>query len=301
MSDSRVERGKTVVKNSDRQHRTGEWREGFAFASTHNNLNQITNRAWSGTLTVSGYVTNKINPLQRGAGVQTVDVNMQAASPGGQGGYVADGMQVTSSKTQAMTNNVITAVNKDAPLPRIGDTKSLDKKSIKWEKINVEPSVMVPTYDQRGNLLYDGVRTYTWNGYNQIISIQVYQAGGMGSGFRSDYAYDGMGRKVRAIDSEYVSGQWTVTSDLWYLYDGWNCIAEIDHQSSSRQVIHVGPRSQWQSFGSRWSRRSIIHPAQMVLKTATFSSLGQTAASSSNQHHNLLCLLRRQWECGQSA
>ena len=27
------------------------------------------------------------------------------------------------------------------------------------------------------------------------------------------------------------------TSDRWYLYDGWNCVAEIDLQSSSRQVI----------------------------------------------------------------
>ena len=228
------------VKQKDYMHeyqydlignRTGEWREGFAFASTHNNLNQITNRAWSGTLTVSGYVTNRLNPGKRGVdvGVQTVHVDMQATTRDVRG-YVAEGVLVTSAKTQAKENNLITVVNKEQPLPAIGDTTSLDKKSIKWEKIKVEPSTTTPTYDTRGNLTSDGVRTYMWNGHNQLARIQD-------AGIRSDYAYDGMGRKVRAVDSQYVSGQWTVTSDLWYLYDGWNCVAEIDLQSSSRQVI----------------------------------------------------------------
>jgi hypothetical protein len=179
ISSRRASRAVEIVAAISNQYdlignRTGEWREGFAFASTHNSLNQITNRSWSGTLTVSGYVTNRLNPGKRGVdvGVQTVDVNMQAASPGGQGGYVAQNVLVTSSKAQVMTNNLITAVNKDAPLPRIGDTKRLDMKSIKWETINVEPSLMVPTYDARGNLTSDGVRTYTWNGHNQLARIQ---------------------------------------------------------------------------------------------------------------------------------
>jgi len=188
-------------------------------------------------VTVSGYTTTKANPAQRVA-LGNVDVNMQAASPGGQGGYVAQNVLVTSSKTQVMTNNLITAVNKDAPLPRIGDTKRLDMKSIKWEKINVEPSLMVPTYDQRGNLLHDGVRNYSWDTDNKLISVSD-------SSKMSEYRYDGMGRKVRATDSEYVSEQWTVTSDLWYLYDGWNCVAELLNQSSTLPSFQLSKSYMW--------------------------------------------------------
>ena len=243
ISSRRASRAVEIVAAISNQYdlignRTGEWREGFALASTHNSLNQITNRSWSGTLTVSGYVTNRLTPGKRGVdvGVQTVDVNMQATTRDVRG-YVAEGVNVTSAKTQAKENNLITVVNKEQPLPAIGDTTSLDKKSIKWEKIKVEPPVMAPTHDQRGNMLSDGVRTYTWNGHNQLISIQGSGCGASASLLRSDYAYDGMGRKVHVTESQYVSGQWTVTSDLWYLYDGWNCVAEIDLQSSSRQVI----------------------------------------------------------------
>jgi RHS repeat-associated protein len=170
-------------------------------------------------------------------GVQTVDVNMQATTRDVRG-YVAEGVNVTSAKTQAKENNLITVVNKEQPLSAIGNTTSLDRKSIKWEKIKVEPPVMAPTHDQRGNMLSDGVRTYTWNGHNQLARIQD-------AGFRSDYAYDGMGRKVHVTESQYVSGQWTVTSDRWYLYDGWNCVAELLNQSSTLPSFQLSKSYIW--------------------------------------------------------
>jgi RHS repeat-associated protein len=61
----------------------------------------------------------------------------------------------------------------------------------------------------------------------------------------SEYRYDGMGRKVRAVDSQYVSGQWTVTSDRWYLYDGWNCVAELLNQSSTLPSFQLSKSYTW--------------------------------------------------------
>ena len=117
-------------------------------------------------------------------------------------------------------NNLITAVNKDMPLPPNGSTNLAGTKSILWEKIAVEPSQIAMKYDVSGNLTNDGVRSYYWNGEGMLVRVQ-------GSGFRADYGYDGMSRKVRSRDYVYTNSSWTLTRDIAYVYDGWNPVADV--------------------------------------------------------------------------
>jgi len=102
-------------------------------------------------------------------------------------------------------------------------------------------------YDMSGNLTNDGICSYSWNGEGMLKTVTSDPAADVtpSSKYKSEYAYDGMGRKVRATDSEYVSEQWTVTSDLWYLYDGWNCVAELLNQSSSLPSFQLSKSYMW--------------------------------------------------------
>jgi RHS repeat-associated protein len=64
------------------------------------------------------------------------------------------------------------------------------------------------SYDNNGNLLNDGSRTYTWNVRNQLTGITSTTE-------NASYSYDALGRRRSAT----LNGQTTTT-----LYDGWNPI-----------------------------------------------------------------------------
>ena len=89
------------------------------------------------------------------------------------------------------------------------------------EKVNVEPMQAVFEYDAAGNLVNDGVRAYTWDGAGMLVSV-------VDASHKSDYQYDGLGRKVRA--TEYYRGSdgvnWFKEKDTRFICDGWNCVAE---------------------------------------------------------------------------
>lgn len=89
-------------------------------------------------------------------------------------------------------------------------------------------------YDFDGNLTTDGganasgtPRTYQWDGQNQLRQVSLTTGGAVLASFR----YDPSGRRI----SKTGSGVTT-----WYVYDGWNLIAE--YQSGTLQRKHVwGP------------------------------------------------------------
>jgi RHS repeat-associated protein len=68
-----------------------------------------------------------------------------------------------------------------------------------------ERDTVAYTYDDNGNLISDGSRTYTWNARDQLTAISGADT--------ASFEYDGLGRRRTAT----VNGQTTHT-----LYDGWN-------------------------------------------------------------------------------
>jgi len=70
-----------------------------------------------------------------------------------------------------------------------------------------ERDTVAYTYDNNGNLISDGSRTYTWNARDQLTAISGTDT--------ASFEYDGLGRRRTAT----VNGQTTHT-----LYDGWNPI-----------------------------------------------------------------------------
>lgn len=70
-----------------------------------------------------------------------------------------------------------------------------------------------PTYDANGNMTSDGTRTYTYDGENRLITVT--------QGASSwTYTYDYLSRRVKKTG--------TGISEVRYLYEGWNLIAELD-------------------------------------------------------------------------
>ncbi|MDG2123280.1 MAG: DUF2235 domain-containing protein, partial [Verrucomicrobiales bacterium] len=85
-------------------------------------------------------------------------------------------------------------------------------------------------YDGDGNITSDGYRTYAWDAENRLVKVEtIPSAVPLGAGeYKTEMAYDAIGRRFQKTESHKISGSWTVSSNTRYLYDGWNLIAEID-------------------------------------------------------------------------
>ena len=105
------------------------------------------------------------------------------------------------------------------------------------------------SYDLDGNLTQDGRWTYAWDAENRLIEMSpradvVAQASGLPRQ-KLVFAYDAQGRRVRKQVFAWTGSAWasSPTSDLRFLYDGWNLLAECDALASHAVVrSHVwGP------------------------------------------------------------
>ncbi|MGA2083749.1 MAG: RHS repeat-associated core domain-containing protein [Holophaga sp.] len=81
------------------------------------------------------------------------------------------------------------------------------------------------TYDLNGNLTDDGDRSFEWDAENRLTAVTI-----TATGHRSEFGYDGMGRRVciRELDPDQTQNL-QVTSDKKYLWDG----AEIAEERST--------------------------------------------------------------------
>jgi len=88
------------------------------------------------------------------------------------------------------------------------------------------PSSVAYQYDANGNLTSDGLRSFTYDDEDQLISVIV--TNGAGSSTRSDFSYDGRFRRRKRIEYAWSGGAWATNAVVWYVYDGNTVIAERD-------------------------------------------------------------------------
>jgi RHS repeat-associated protein len=95
-----------------------------------------------------------------------------------------------------------------------------------------EATVVVPggtpsgtfAYDPNGNLTSDGQRTFEWDAENRLVAVTI-----TATGHRSEFGYDGLGRRVEIIEKDPDATQTLqVTSDKKYLWDGVEIAEERD-------------------------------------------------------------------------
>ena len=87
------------------------------------------------------------------------------------------------------------------------------------------------SYDTDGNMLSDGVWTYTWDGENRLtrmVSTNLTKT--------LSFTYDYQGRRIEKKVWNNTTGTGTPAVYLKYLYDGWNLIAELNGNSNNAKV-----------------------------------------------------------------
>ena len=82
-------------------------------------------------------------------------------------------------------------------------------------------------YDQDGNLLQDGLWTYTWDAENRLTRMVSRTDTPNPSWQALDFHYDWQGRRISKTVSNWVSGHWSLVTDHRFVHDGWNLVAVL--------------------------------------------------------------------------
>jgi RHS repeat-associated protein len=90
-------------------------------------------------------------------------------------------------------------------------------------------------YDTDGNLTADGRWTYTWDGENRLVQMVRDTDSPGGARQKLVFEYDQQGRRIRKTAYTYNNG-WQEQSDLVFVYDGWNVVAELDANNANAKV-----------------------------------------------------------------
>ena len=105
--------------------------------------------------------------------------------------------------------------------------------------VYVPPSPETVSYDYDGNRTTDGRWDYTWDTENRLTEIKTSLTSGTSrsstKSTKVQFDYDYLGRRIRK--QVYDTALSTMPSKtILYLWDGWNCIAEIDGTDSQFYV-----------------------------------------------------------------
>lgn len=169
---------------------------GFIQTFSVNDLNQLNGGSRSGTFTVAGTMA-----------WPSTNFTINGTTPAAYGdkSFSATGFSLSDG------NNNFTAVTKDS----LGRT--ITNSLTTWL-----PSTPSYLYDLNGNLTNDGLRSFSYDDQNQLVSVQV------AAQWRSVFTYDGFGRKRISKEFSWSGSSWVQSSEVRYLYDGMVPIQERD-------------------------------------------------------------------------
>ncbi|MDB6065172.1 MAG: type secretion protein Rhs, partial [Pedosphaera sp.] len=86
--------------------------------------------------------------------------------------------------------------------------------------------------DSNGNLTSDGTRSFVYDAENQLTNVNV------AGQWKTEFVYDGAGRRRIAKDYNWQSGAWNQTNETHYVYDGMLVIQERN-SSNTPQVTYT--------------------------------------------------------------
>ncbi len=173
-----------------------------------NQLNQYTQRTVAGAIDVFGLAEQGVTVLVNGA-----EADQWEGPPlaGPQKSYFHKVVSVDNSTSAQYLTLTIQAGNNS---------------TTRHAFVPKNPEVF--EYDDDGNLTQDGRWNYEWNGENRLIRMTT-RSDVPGPHYQLTFQYDWMGRRIRKTVVNLDTGQ--TISDIAFLYDGWNLIAEVDAQT----------------------------------------------------------------------
>jgi RHS repeat-associated protein len=165
-----------------------------------NNLNELSTVSRSGTFTVSGSLP---------APATNVTVNGSTADRYSDLTFAKDSFNLTNG------NNTFSIIASNVYGVRATNSLTLNL-----------PDPVSFQYDTNGNLTGDGVRTFVYDAQNQLTNVYVTNS------WRTDFVYDGFGRKRINRDYIWQSGAWVKTNETRFLYDGFLAVQERDSNNT---------------------------------------------------------------------
>jgi len=102
------------------------------------------------------------------------------------------------------------------------------------------PTTQSFTYDDDGNLLTDGVWSYTWDAENRLIQMTNLTTVAAGARKKLEFAYDYRNRRTWKIISTWNGSNYVSQSTNKFIYDNWNLIAEVDHTNGAVRTLLWG-------------------------------------------------------------
>jgi RHS repeat-associated protein len=181
---------------------------------THNNLNQLTARDWSGKLPIHGSVDDGDTVLL----VQGIT----NAPP-----YWNVTNWLAGATLAAGSNSVV--------IVSVLGTNS-DQTDLTLFMPPAKPQSFL--YDLNGNLTNDGYRVYSWDEENRLIAIETAPAS-VATGIerrRSEYLHDAQWRRILKTDLSNwsdLSDSYATTNTTRFIWDGWNLLEEIVQNQQS--------------------------------------------------------------------
>jgi RHS repeat-associated protein len=166
---------------------------------TSDSANQLGSITRNGSMTVSGATPGPANVTVNGAAAQTNEDFTFAAA----------------NQSLANGNNPFTVV---AQKPGDGSVTNVLNLSL--------PSSITLLYDANGNLTNDGTRSFIYDAENRLTNIFVANA------WKSDFVFDGLGRRRVERDYAWQGGQWKQTNEVHFVWDGWLPIQERDSNNA---------------------------------------------------------------------
>ncbi len=191
------------------------------------NLNYRTNGALVETFSVG--VSNQIQTVSRTGALTLIGTT---ASPATNLTVNGTNAQIYSDFTFASTNN---------GLSNGSNSFTVIAQDIHGTSITNALAVNLPTpvnfkYDGNGNLTNDGTRSFLYDVENQLTNVFVAGA------WRSDFVYDGLGRRRITRDYAWQSGTWgSPTNEIHYIYDGNSVIQERNSNNTVQVTYTRGP------------------------------------------------------------
>lgn len=196
-------------------NRTDATINGRTDSYTPNLLNQYTSRNISRAIDVRGSALSSA----------TVTIDGQATTRTGDHYYREIDLSGETSPNDARTvDYLVTATLPDGGYnnsPRVADAQG-------EEFLKAHPETF--SHDDDGNLLYDGKWDYTWNAENRLIQA-ITKASAVSAGapnLKLEFAYDSQGRRFQKDVFEDEGSGYELKETTYFLYDGWNLVAELD-------------------------------------------------------------------------
>ena len=168
-----------------------------------NNLNQYTNRTVPGAADVIGIA------------YPTATVTANGASAYRKGEYFWKELSLGNTSAPLWTNISIVA-----SLSGTNQTNS--------GYLFLPKATELYTYDADGNLTSDGRWTNRWDAENRLLEMESLSSAPTGSGVKIQFAYDHQSRRTSKVASNWNGSAWQLTTNLHFLYDGWNLLAELN-------------------------------------------------------------------------